>query len=121
MRIHQAGNYSERVSANQINDWSWAQTMRRVVLPQAVRVIIPPTGNEFIAAIKDSSLLGFAGAQELFFRASKIGRQYFQNLETLVVAALIYWILTSIFSYFQARLEKRLERGYVRDGGPHVH
>jgi polar amino acid transport system permease protein len=98
-----------------------AQTMRRIVLPQAVRVIIPPTGNEFIAAIKDSSLLGIVGAQELFFRASKIGRQYFQNLETLVVAALIYWILTSIFSYFQGRLEKRLERGYVRDGGPHGH
>jgi polar amino acid transport system permease protein len=95
-----------------------AQTMRRIVLPQAVRVIIPPTGNEFIAMIKDSALVGIVGTQELFFRASKIGRQYFQNLETLVVAAIIYWILTSIFSYFQGRLEKRLERGYVRDGGP---
>jgi polar amino acid transport system permease protein len=98
-----------------------AQAMRRIVLPQAVRVIIPPTGNEFIAMIKDSSLVSFAGVQEVFFRASKIGRQYFQNLETLVVAALIYWILTSIFSYFQARLEKRLETGYVREGGPHGH
>jgi len=39
----------------------------------------------------------------------------------LVVAALIYWLLTSIFSYFQGRLEKRLGRGYVRDGGPHGH
>jgi ABC-type amino acid transport system permease subunit len=38
-----------------------------------------------------------------------------------VVAALIYWLLTSIFSYFQARLEKRLETGYVREGGPHGH
>jgi ABC-type amino acid transport system permease subunit len=38
-----------------------------------------------------------------------------------VVAAIIYWILTSIFSYFQGRLEKRLERGYVREGGPHGH
>jgi polar amino acid transport system permease protein len=98
-----------------------AQTMRRIVLPQAVRVIIPPTGNEFIAMIKDSALLGLVGTQELFFRALKIGRQYFQNLETLVVAAIIYWILTSIFSYFQGRLEKRFERGYVRDSGPHGH
>ncbi len=98
-----------------------AQTMRRIVVPQAIRVIIPPTGNEFIAMIKDSALVGIVGVQEVFFRASKIGRQYFQNLETLVVAALIYWILTSIFSYFQGRLEKRLETGYVRDGGPHGH
>ena len=95
--------------------------MRRIVLPQAVRVIIPPTGNMFIAMIKDSALVSIVGTQELLFRASKIGRQYFQNLETLTVAAIIYWILTIIFSYFQGRLEKRLERGYVRDGGPHGH
>jgi polar amino acid transport system permease protein len=111
----------EQVEAAQALGMTWAQTMRRIVLPQAVRVIIPPTGNEFIAMIKDSSLLGFVGAQEVFYRASKIGRQYFQSLETLVVAALIYWLLTSIFSYFQARLEKRLETGYVREGGPHGH
>ena len=102
-----------------------AQTMRRIVLPQAVRVIIPPTGNEFIAMIKDSSLLGLVGTQELFFRASKIGRQFFQNLETLVIAALVYWALTSIFTSFQRRLERRLEGSYVREGdvggGPHGH
>ena len=69
---------------------------------------------------KDSSLVGIVGTQELFFRASKIGRQYFHSLETLVVAAMIYWILTSILSYFQAKLERRLERGYVRDQ-PHGH
>jgi polar amino acid transport system permease protein len=96
------------------------QTTRRIVLPQAVRVIVPPTGNEFIAMIKDSSLVGIVGTQELFFRASKIGRQYFHSLEMLVVAAMIYWILTSTLSYFQAKLERRLERGYVRDQ-PHGH
>jgi polar amino acid transport system permease protein len=71
--------------------------------------------------IKDSALVGIVGTQELFFRAPKIGRQYFQNLETLVIAALIYWALTNLFSYFQARLERRLSKGYVRDGGPHGH
>jgi polar amino acid transport system permease protein len=111
----------EQIEAAQALGMTRSQTMRRIVLPQAVRVIIPPTGNDFIAMIKDSSLLGIVGVQELFFRASKIGRQYFQSLETLVVAAMIYWILTSIFSYFQGRLEKRLERGYVRDGGPRGH
>ena len=111
-----------QVEAAQALGMTRTQTMRRIVLPQAIRVSIPPTGNEFIAMIKDSSLVGIVGTQELFFRASKIGRQYFQNLETLVIAALIYWLLTSIFSYFQGRLERRLARGYVREGGgPHGH
>jgi polar amino acid transport system permease protein len=94
---------------------SGMQTTRRIVLPQAMRVIIPPTGNQFIAMLKDSSLVGTIGAQELFFRASKIGRQYFHSLETLVVAALLYWIITGILTYFQAKLERRMATGYVRD------
>ena len=96
------------------------QTTRRIVLPQAVRVIIPPTGNDFISMFKDSSLIGIVGTQELFFRASKIGRQYFHTLETLVVAAIIYWIITSILTFFQAKLERRLATGYVRER-PHGH
>jgi polar amino acid transport system permease protein len=92
------------------------QTMRRVVLPQAIRVIIPPTGNEFIAMLKDSALVGLAGTQELFFRASRIGRANFRPLETLILAAAVYWLLTSIFSFFQKRLEERFSRGYVREG-----
>jgi polar amino acid transport system permease protein len=96
------------------------QTTRRIVLPQAVRVIIPPTGNEFIAMLKDSSLVGIVGTQELFYRASNIGRQYFHSLETLVVAALLYWIMTGILTYFQAKLERRMATGYVRDQ-PHGH
>ena len=96
------------------------QTTSRFVLPQAVRVIIPPTGNEFIAMVKDSSLVGTVGTQELFFRAIKIGRQYFHTLETLVVAAMIYWIITSILTYFQTKLERRLATGYVRER-PHGH
>jgi len=91
------------------------QTMRRIVLPQAVRVIIPPTGNEFIAMLKDSALVGILGTPELFFRATRVGRQDFRILETLALVALIYWILTSIFSFFQSRLERKLERAYVRE------
>lgn len=91
------------------------QTMRRVVLPQAVRVIIPPTGNEFIAMLKDSALVGVAGTQELFYRASRVGRFNFRMLETLLMAAAVYWLLTSIFSFFQKRLEERVSRGYVRE------
>lgn len=98
---------------------SYPQAMRRVVLPQAIRVIIPPTGNEYIAMLKDSALVSFMGVQELFWRATKVGRQSFRNLEALAVAALVYWLLTIIFSHFQARLEKRVERGHVRASGGH--
>jgi polar amino acid transport system permease protein len=61
-----------QVEAAQALGMTRSQIMRRIVLPQAIRVIIPPTGNEFIAMIKDSALVGIGGTQELFFRASKI-------------------------------------------------
>jgi polar amino acid transport system permease protein len=92
-----------------------AQTTRRIILPQAVRLVIPPTGNEFIAMLKDSALVSFIGVSELFFRSSKVGQQSFRAMETLIVAAAMYWLVTSIFSYFQAKLERKMARGYVRE------
>jgi polar amino acid transport system permease protein len=91
------------------------QVMRRIVLPQAVRVTIPPTGNEFIAMLKDSSLVGLAGTPELFFRATNLGRSQLHGFEAFAVAALIYWMLTIVFSFFQRRLENRMSKGYVRE------
>ncbi|HZK50073.1 MAG TPA: amino acid ABC transporter permease [Actinomycetota bacterium] len=91
------------------------QTTRRIVLPQALRLVIPPTGNEFIAMLKDSALVSFIGVTELFFRGSKVGQQNFRAMETLIVAAMMYWLITSIFSFFQARLERKVARGYVRE------
>ena len=97
---------------------TYSQKMRRVILPQAIRVIIPPTGNEFIAMMKDTALvtvLGLPLAQaEIFRRADLAGRADARNLEALVVAASLYWALTSIFTFFQVRLERRMSRGYVR-------
>jgi polar amino acid transport system permease protein len=92
-----------------------AQTTRRIILPQAVRLVIPPTGNEFIAMLKDSALVSFIGVSELFFRSSKVGQQSFRAMETLIVAAGMYWLVTSIFSYFQTKLERKMARGYVRE------
>ncbi len=88
--------------------------MRRVILPQAVRIVIPAIGNEFIAMIKDSALVSYVTIQEIFWRASTIGTRYFRSFETLLVAALIYWVLTVIFSFFQERLERRLAQSDVR-------
>ena len=98
---------------------TYAQRMRRVVLPQAIRVIIPPTGNEFIAMMKDTALVSFLGAAvataELFLRAQLAFSSSFRNrLESLLVAAALYWLLTSVFTFFQARLERRISKGYVR-------
>ena len=98
---------------------TYAQRMRRVVLPQAIRVIIPPTGNEFIAMMKDTALVSFLGASvasaELFLRAQLAFSASIRNrLESLLVAAALYWLLTSVFTFFQVRLEKRISKGYVR-------
>jgi len=97
---------------------TYRQKMRRIVLPQAFRVIIPPTGNEFIAMMKDTALLSFLGADifwsDPFRRATLLGRRDFRNLEALVVAAGMYWLLTAVFTFFQKRLEARVSKGYVR-------
>ncbi|HYY09150.1 MAG TPA: amino acid ABC transporter permease [Actinomycetota bacterium] len=97
---------------------SYRQKMRRVVLPQAFRVVIPPTGNEFIAMMKDTALVSVLGqsieSMELFRRAQLLGNADVKPLEALVTAAGIYWALTAIFTFFQSRLERRVSRGYVR-------
>jgi polar amino acid transport system permease protein len=95
--------------------------MRRVVLPQAMRVIIPPTGNEFIAMMKDTALISFLGVgaatAEIFRRSQLVGKADFKNLEAFVVAAGLYWALTGLFTLVQRRVENRLATGYVRDAG----
>jgi polar amino acid transport system permease protein len=85
--------------------------MRRIVLPQAFRIVIPAIGNDFVAMLKDSSLVSILAVEELLFRAQLVGRQNFRSLETLIIAAAIYWMLTITFSYFQERLERRMARG----------
>jgi polar amino acid transport system permease protein len=102
---------------------TYGQKLRRVVLPQAVRVIIPPTGNEFIAMMKDTALVGVLGGEvvraEVFQRATlAFSADITKRLETLLVAAALYWALTSVFTFFQSRLERRISKGYVRTEVP---
>ena len=85
--------------------------LRQIILPQAIKIIIPPTGNQFIAMLKDSSLVSVMGVWELMFLARTQGRSEFKNLEMLVTAAIIYWILSAAFEAVQSRLEKRYRRG----------
>jgi polar amino acid transport system permease protein len=87
-------------------------TMRRVVLPQAMRVIVPPTGNETIAMLKDTALLAFVPVtNELFFQLSAIGSRTFQVFPMLIAACLWYLFMTSILMVAQSFLEKRYARG----------
>jgi len=88
------------------------QTMKRIVLPQALRFALPPTGNEFIAMTKDSALVSATGfVHEVMWRATRVGRAQFHNLEALIMAALFYWVMTLILSYVQNIIETRLSKG----------
>ncbi len=89
-------------------------TLRRIVLPQAMRVIIPPTGNEFISLLKTSSLASVVLYPELFRRAQDIYSTNLRTLELLVVASLWYLFLTSVASVGQHFLERRFARGAAR-------
>jgi len=89
-------------------------TLRRIVLPQAMRVIIPPTGNEFISLLKTSSLASVVLYPELFRRAQDIYSTNLRTLELLVVASLWYLLLTSVASVGQYFLERHFARGAAR-------
>lgn len=94
--------------------------MRLVVLPQAIRMIIPPTGNQFIAMLKDSALVSVLGAAELMYMSRVLGRREFKYMEMLIEAALIYWFLSFVFELAQARLERHYgkELSLKGPGGP---
>jgi polar amino acid transport system permease protein len=84
--------------------------MRRIVLPQATRIVIPAIGNDFIAMLKDSSLVATITVHETLFMAQRIGRTAFEPTAALIIAGAVYWALTIFFSLFQERLERRLAR-----------
>ncbi|GAB2950286.1 amino acid ABC transporter permease [Micromonospora polyrhachis] len=91
------------------------QVLRRVVLPQAMRVIIPPTGNETIAMLKDTSLLLYVPVSiELFFQLDAVGKREFQIFPMYVAACLWYLLLTSVLLVGQFFLERHFSRGYGR-------
>jgi polar amino acid transport system permease protein len=92
---------------------SRGQTLRRIVLPQAMRVIVPPTGNEMIAMLKDTSLLAFVPVtNELFFQLSAVGSRTFQIFPMLVAACIWYLLLTSFLMVVQYFVERYFSRGY---------
>jgi polar amino acid transport system permease protein len=90
------------------------QTLRRIVLPQAMRVVVPPTGNETISMLKTTSLVSAVPYAELFFQTSSIGSRTFQVFPTLVMASLWYLAMTSVLMVGQYYIERYYARGSVR-------
>jgi polar amino acid transport system permease protein len=94
------------------------QTMRRIVLPQAMRVIIPPTGNETISMLKTSSLVSVIAVTELLYASQLIYSQNYKQIQLLIVASIWYLIVTTILSIGQYYIERYFGRGHARELPP---
>jgi polar amino acid transport system permease protein len=92
--------------------------MRRIVLPQAMRVILPPTGNETISMLKTSSLAYITTVAELFYVQTEISNANFEIVELLIVASIWYLFMTSILTFGQYYLERYFARGSARQLPP---
>ncbi|ETF05328.1 amino acid ABC transporter permease [Pseudomonas moraviensis] len=88
----------------------------RITLPQAMRTIIPPTTNQFISMLKDSSLISVMGVWEVMFLAQSYGRSSYRYIEMLTTAAIIYWLMSIGLELIQARMERHYGKAYVRRG-----
>ena len=88
---------------------TWVQTMRYIIVPQAFKRVIPPLGNEFIALLKDSSLVSVIGFEELTRRGQLIIAKTYGSLEIWISVAVIYLAITLTISRFVAYLERRYQ------------
>jgi cystine transport system permease protein len=91
-----------------------AQAMRRVILPQAARVALPPLGNTFISLVKDTSLAATIQVPELFRQAQLITARTYEIFTMYIAAAFIYWLISSALAFLQQRLEHQANIYVVR-------
>jgi polar amino acid transport system permease protein len=94
------------------------QTMRRIVLPQAMRVIIPPTGNETISMLKLTALVAFIALSDLLYTAQQIYSVNYKTIQLLIVVSIWYLVATSVLSVGQYYLERHYGRGGTRETAP---
>ena len=92
------------------------QTIRRIILPQAMRVIIPPTGNEVISMLKTTSLVAFVAFPDLLYAVTVIYSQNFKQIPLLIVASIWYLFFTTILSIGQYFIERHYGRGTAAAG-----
>jgi L-cystine transport system permease protein len=93
---------------------SYTQALKRIILPQASRVSVPPLSNTFISLVKDTSLASLILVSEMFRKAQEIASTNYEFLLLYTEAALIYWIICFLLSIVQAGIEHRLNRYIVR-------
>jgi polar amino acid transport system permease protein len=101
----------QRVAARALG-LGWWQTQRKVVLPQAVRIILPPTGNRFIGLLKETSLVSVIAGGDLLGTAENISGLNLRTIELLIVAAIWYLVVTSLSSLGQSVMERRLSKAH---------
>ncbi|WP_374049797.1 amino acid ABC transporter permease [Neobacillus sp. PS3-34] len=91
-----------------------AQAMRRIILPQAVRVSLPPLGNSFISLVKDTSLAATITVTELFQKGQQIASVTYEPLWLYIEVAAIYLIFSTVLSFLQNKLEDRYDRSVAK-------
>ena len=89
---------------------NYFDTMRLVVIPQAIKNILPALGNEFITLLKDTSLISVIGGKELVYAARGVITRTYESMFPLIGSAVIYLLLVMIFSWLQGKLERRLRQ-----------
>ena len=89
---------------------SYFQTMKFIILPQALKNSLPALGNEFISLVKESSIVYFVGVADIMFAANTVKNATYETFGPYLIAAAIYFIITSILSFLVKRLEKKLAK-----------
>ncbi|PWK13431.1 amino acid ABC transporter permease [Tumebacillus permanentifrigoris] len=101
-----------QMEAGRSSGLTYIQTMRYVILPQAIKVVIPPLGNQFINLVKNSSILGVVAGLDLMYFGDTINSETFDVFSTYIFVGLFYLVLTIPLSLFVGYLERRLARAY---------
>ncbi len=98
--------------AAQTLSMTYPQGLRRIILPQAVRIALPPVGNRLVALMKDTSLASVVTVAELTRVANSVGSATFQYVEMFLIVAAVYWLICAVLSAGQDGLERRLAKPY---------
>ena len=104
-------NYEGQMEAARSIGFKYGESMKLVILPQAVKNILPALGNEFVTVIKESSIVSVIGISDLMYGAQGVIALTYRSLPCLAIAACIYFILTFISSRLIGLLEKRMRHG----------
>ncbi|QFG46306.1 amino acid ABC transporter permease [Lapidilactobacillus dextrinicus] len=96
-----------QMEAARSNGMTYLQSMRFIVLPQAIKIVVPPLGNQFVNLVKNSSVLAFLAGFDLMYQGNLIASTTFKTTDTYLAVGLLYLIMTMPLSYLMRYLEKR--------------